>query len=94
MADLLGVNQSEASKLDRCSELDTGPLRKIIEAMGGEFLLVARFPGGVEAPIKLTGVEGYTRLSSERFCAAEHGARTRPALGQERLSPRPYGNRK
>ena len=57
MADLLGVSQAEVSKMERRSELYIGTLRKFIEAMNGELVLAARFPDGVEVPIKLTEVE-------------------------------------
>ncbi|MGH9322394.1 MAG: helix-turn-helix domain-containing protein [Vicinamibacteria bacterium] len=57
MADLLGVSQAEVSKMERRSELYIGTLRKFIEAMNGELVLAARFPDGVEVPIRLTEVE-------------------------------------
>jgi DNA-binding transcriptional regulator YiaG len=53
MAELLGVSQAEVSKMERRSELYIGTLKKFIEAMDGELVLAARFPDGVEVPIKL-----------------------------------------
>ena len=53
MADLLGVSQAEVSKMERRTELYVGTLRKFIEAMNGELVLAARFPDGVEVPIRL-----------------------------------------
>jgi DNA-binding transcriptional regulator YiaG len=53
MADLLGVSQAEVSKMERRSELYIGTLKKFIEAMDGELVLAARFPDGVEVPIRL-----------------------------------------
>jgi transcriptional regulator len=53
MADLLGVNQAEVSKMERRAELYVGTLRKFIEAMGGDLVLAARFADGVEVPISL-----------------------------------------
>jgi DNA-binding transcriptional regulator YiaG len=54
MADLLGVSQAEVSKMERRTELYVGTLRKFIEAMNGELVLVARFADGVEVPIRLS----------------------------------------
>lgn len=57
MADLLGVSQAEVSKMERRTELYVGTLRKFIEAMDGELVLAARFPDGVEVPIRLADPE-------------------------------------
>ena len=54
MAELLGVNQAEVSKMERRTELYVGTLRKFIEAMDGELVLAARFRDGVEIPLRLT----------------------------------------
>jgi DNA-binding transcriptional regulator YiaG len=54
MAELLGVSQAEVSKMERRTELYVGTLRKFIEAMNGELVLAARFPDGIEVPIRLT----------------------------------------
>jgi hypothetical protein len=52
---LLGVvSQAEVSKMERRTELYVGTLRKFIEEMNGELVLAARFPDGVEVPIRLT----------------------------------------
>jgi DNA-binding XRE family transcriptional regulator len=53
MAELLGVSQAEVSKMERRTELYVGTLRKFIEAMNGELVIAARFPDGVEVPIRL-----------------------------------------
>lgn len=53
MAELRGVSQAEVSKMERRTELSVGTLRKFIEAMNGELVLAARFPDGVEVPIRL-----------------------------------------
>jgi DNA-binding XRE family transcriptional regulator len=52
MAELLGVSQAEVSKMERRTELYVGTLRKFIEAMNGELVIAARFPDGVEIPIR------------------------------------------
>jgi len=57
MAELLGVSQAEVSKVERRTELYVGTLRKFIEAMNGELVIAARFPDGVEIPIRLAEQE-------------------------------------
>jgi len=57
IAELLHVSQAEVSKMERRSELYIGTLRKFIEAMNGELILVARFGDGIEVPIKLAETE-------------------------------------
>lgn len=57
MAELLGVSQAEVSKMERRTELYVGTLRKFIEAMNGELVIAARFPDGVEIPIRLAEQE-------------------------------------
>ena len=57
MADILGVTQAEVSKMERRTELYVGTLRKFIEAMNGELVIVARFTDGVEVPITLADAE-------------------------------------
>jgi transcriptional regulator with XRE-family HTH domain len=53
MAELLGVSHAEVSRMERRAELYVGTLRKFIEAMNGELVLVARLTGGVEVPVLL-----------------------------------------
>lgn len=57
LAELLGVSQAEVSKMERRSELYIGTLRKFVEAMNGELVLAARFPDGVEVPIRIAEAE-------------------------------------
>ena len=52
-----GVSQAEVSKMERRTELYVGTLRKFIEAMNGELVIAARFPDGVEIPIRLAEQE-------------------------------------
>jgi transcriptional regulator with XRE-family HTH domain len=40
----LGVNQAAVSKLERRTDMYVSTLRSLIEAMGGELDIVARFP--------------------------------------------------
>ncbi len=57
MADLLGVTQAEVSKMERRTELYVGTLRKFIEALNGELVIVALFADGVEVSITLSDAE-------------------------------------
>jgi transcriptional regulator with XRE-family HTH domain len=44
LADRLGIRQSNVSKLERRADLLVSTLRDVVEAMGGELRVTARFP--------------------------------------------------
>ncbi|HEV7590873.1 MAG TPA: XRE family transcriptional regulator [Longimicrobium sp.] len=44
LADRLGIRQSNVSKLERRADLLVSTLREVVEAMGGELRVTARFP--------------------------------------------------
>lgn len=46
LAERLGIRQSNVSKLERRADIHVSTLRDVIEAMGGELRLTARFPDG------------------------------------------------
>lgn len=46
VAETMGMNQSEVSKLERRSNALLSTLRRFVEATGGELHLVARYPEG------------------------------------------------
>lgn len=46
LAGVMGVSQSEVSKIERRSDVYLSTLRSFIEAMGGELVIIARFPEG------------------------------------------------
>lgn len=46
LAKLLGIKQPSLSKLENQSDIQVSTLQKIVEALGGELDLVARFPKG------------------------------------------------
>ena len=46
VAELMNMDQSEISRLERRSDLLLSTLRKFVQATGGDLHLVARFPGG------------------------------------------------
>ncbi len=46
LAEVMGVSQSEISKIEHRSDVYVSTLRSFIEAMGGELAIIARFPEG------------------------------------------------
>jgi ribosome-binding protein aMBF1 (putative translation factor) len=46
LAAKLNVKQPAVARMEKRSDMYVGHLRQVIEAMGGELLLVARFPEG------------------------------------------------
>ncbi|HLN26144.1 MAG TPA: helix-turn-helix transcriptional regulator [Gemmataceae bacterium] len=46
LADELGIKQPSLSKLEKQSDMQVSTLRRIIEALGGELEVIARFPKG------------------------------------------------
>ncbi len=46
VAEILGIKQPSLSKLEKQSDIQISTLRKIIEALGGELEILARFPKG------------------------------------------------
>lgn len=46
LADALGTTQASVSKLERRSDMYLSTLRRLVQAMGGELEITARFPDG------------------------------------------------
>jgi transcriptional regulator with XRE-family HTH domain len=46
LAEALGTTQASVSKLERRSDMYLSSLRRLVEAMGGELEITARFPDG------------------------------------------------
>jgi transcriptional regulator len=46
LAEALGTTQASVSKLERRSDMYLSTLRRLVEAMGGEIEITARFPDG------------------------------------------------
>jgi predicted transcriptional regulator len=44
LGELLGIKQAAVSRMERRSDIHLSNLRKAIEAMGGELVIIARFP--------------------------------------------------
>src|SRR5712692_4323540 len=47
VATALGIKQPSLSKLERQSDMQISTLRKIVNALGGELELLAKFPKGI-----------------------------------------------
>lgn len=47
VADALGIKQPSLSKLEKQSDMQISTLRRIVNALGGELEVIARFPKGV-----------------------------------------------
>ncbi|MFI5456254.1 MAG: helix-turn-helix domain-containing protein [Isosphaerales bacterium] len=46
VADVLGIRQPSLSKLEKQSDMQISTLRRIVNALGGELEVMARFPKG------------------------------------------------
>ena len=55
LAAALGIKQPSLSKLEGQGDMQISTLRRIVEALGGEVEVVARFPGGA---VRLKQFEG------------------------------------
>ena len=47
VADVLGIKQPSLSKLEKQSDMQISTLRRIVNALGGELEVIARFPAGM-----------------------------------------------
>lgn len=52
VAEKLGIQQAAVSKLERRADMYISTLRNLIEAMGGELEIIARFPD--QRPVRIT----------------------------------------
>ncbi len=77
IAEVLGVEQAAVSRLERRADMYVSTLRKLIQAMGGELDVVARFPD--RPPIRITqfgGIEVRPGRRGRRKQSAEAPADT------------------
>ena len=58
VADALGIKQPSLSKLENQADMQISTLRKIIQALGGELEVLAKFPKGT---VKINQFEPSTR---------------------------------
>ena len=72
LAKELGIKQAAVSRLERRTDMYVSTLRRMIQAMGGDLDIIARFPGGV---VRLNQFEEQEELdpvsSAGRTVAAE-----------------------
>jgi transcriptional regulator with XRE-family HTH domain len=59
VADALGIKQPSLSKLEKQADMQISTLRRIVNALGGELEVIARFPTG---PVK---IEPFNQTKSE-----------------------------
>ena len=61
VAEKLGINQENVSRLERRSDLLISTLSSYVEAMGGKLSLVVEFPD--RSPVALTGITSLDKFS-------------------------------
>ncbi len=61
LEELLGIKQAAVSHIERCSDIHLSNLRKAVEAMGGELVIIARFPN---ADVRLDNIVMEQKQSS------------------------------
>ena len=78
VAEKLGVNQAEVSKLERRPDMYVSTLKNYVEALGGQLELYARFPDS--EPIKIT------QFQHDLSEATRSDASTTSAISGERIA--------
>ena len=73
VAKLLGITQDSVSRLEKRSDLLLSTLRKTIEAMGGELLLVAEFRDRPSVVISGIAEDDFSPKSNGRRQVRAHG---------------------
>ncbi len=68
VAQALGIRQPSLSKLEKQSDMQVSTLRKIVQALGGELEIVARFPKG---SVRISPFAGTRRMPPRSKPAAE-----------------------
>lgn len=80
MAELLGVEQENVSRLERRADLLLSTLSSYVAAMGGRLRLIAEFPNRKPVAIALGDIAGRESLKSSRR------GETKPAAARVRLA--------
>jgi len=65
----LGVGQEAVSRLEMRGDMHLSTLRSMLEAMGGELELIARFPGRPPARLTVPGATPRRRKTERRTAA-------------------------
>ncbi len=81
MAELLGVEQENVSRLERRADLLLSTLSGYVAAMGGRLRLIAEFPNRKPVVIALGDIAGGEPLKSSR-----RGEMQKPVAGRVRLA--------
>jgi DNA-binding XRE family transcriptional regulator len=76
MAELMGVEQENVSRLERRADLLLSTLSSYVAAMGGKLRLIAEFPNRQPATIALADIAGEAPLKPQR---RRRGAKRQPA---------------
>lgn len=79
IAELLGMDQSEVSRLEHRSDMLLSTLRRFIGAAGGELRLVVSFPDMVPAELRLDWIES----EASELTTEQSRERTRAHVGKE-----------
>lgn len=66
LAELMGVEQENVSRLERRADLLLSTLSSYVAAMGGKLRLIAEFPGRRPIAIALADVTGHEQLKPRR----------------------------
>ena len=78
VAEKLGINQENVSRLEQRSDLLISTLRDYVEAMGGKLSLVAEFPD--RPSVTLTGIAALSERPAESHTGMKGGTRYRSAI--------------
>jgi transcriptional regulator with XRE-family HTH domain len=73
LADALGIKQPSLSKLEKQSDMQISTLSRIIEALGGELEVIARFPKGsikIDQFVRTASKKKERRVARRRVQAA------------------------
>ena len=74
MAELMGVEQENVSRLERRADLLLSTLSSYVSAMGGKLRLIAEFPNRRPVAIALGEITGHGPLKPKRRGGAKHDA--------------------
>jgi transcriptional regulator with XRE-family HTH domain len=72
VAEALGIKQPSLSKLEKQTDMQISTLRRIVNALGGELEVIARFPAGA------VKIEPFNRADRETASRKARGSSPRP----------------
>lgn len=80
LAEILGLNQPDISKLEQRTDIYVSTLRRYIEAMGGHLEILARFPDGAVKITQFAALENDRRAGERRGQKGEKAKVDKPVL--------------